>query len=317
MAWQTFEFIPSSTPGALVQIKDLLVATGAWEVPSSSDGTTYNPSGDTVSHGGSGAGGLGNTNAWLRIRPRSGGLEFTIQRTVSDTVYRVKLARAEFNAGSPSATQTPATTTATDEQIVLGAGTDAAPTGASYTWAMSTPSAGIIKGAIDTESPYGFWFAASPIGGQASGLTAILLLDPLLHTIAGDAFAYVFRATTSTFNDSAMSADSPSGQVTWLASATPTTPIAIPACGLRLASGSTRAIPRDLISTPNGRAREFPLWYGRRSAIANPGYKGVSSLLRWIAPDLRRWTTLSVASNHDRIVYDDVTLPWGGERAVF
>jgi len=112
----------------------------SWVVLEDSDGTTHEAdvptNGHQVTQGGSGAGGLGNSNAWFRIRepngnvnPASGGIarEWTFQRdTVNSTDWRVKMSALDgFIGGSPSPTQTPS---ASDEQTLRGSGTDASPT---------------------------------------------------------------------------------------------------------------------------------------------------------------------------------------------
>lgn len=103
--------------------------SAGWTVPSSSDGTTYNTSGDQITVPGAGAGGLANTNAWFVIREPGGRREWCYQRT-SAMLFRVKYsALSRFVIGSPSATRVPQ---AADEQIIAGSGTDASPVGGSF-----------------------------------------------------------------------------------------------------------------------------------------------------------------------------------------
>jgi len=99
-----------------------------WTVPRSSDGATYNSSGDQITTGGGGAGGMANNNAWFELRCPGGLRSLMIQRTTGNTLWRIKYsaAGAGFTGGTPTATRTP---TATDEAVVRGGGTDAAPTG--------------------------------------------------------------------------------------------------------------------------------------------------------------------------------------------
>ena len=115
---------------AIYDFKQLLVSAG-WVVKSSSDGTTYNAAGDQISHGGAGANGMDNTRAWFRIQDPAGLREFTIQNaSTGSTNWRVKYSAVDrFTGGSPGATQTPS---ATDEAVLLGGGTDAAPTFATW-----------------------------------------------------------------------------------------------------------------------------------------------------------------------------------------
>lgn len=310
----TFRFI-EELPNVLASQRQYLIKehlkTVGWTVPSSSDGTTYNAAGDQITHGSSGANGLGNTNAWVRIRSPDNSLEITLQRAVNDNTYRIKLARAPMNAGTPGATQTPTTTTATDEIVVLGAGTDAAPTGGSFGFGGGTAGAQMLKGGADDTSPYGFWFATSTCGSAGSLVPGIFYLDPLIMTIPGDAFLYVVKAgAVETSTGSLSNLDAQANQFSYVASATPTVSINMPA--QHMVIGSNIAIPSDVVTTADGRFRELLVRYERRAAAASPGYKGVSSLMKWVTPIRLRWTTLSIDTPHDRIVFGDVSFPWDG-----
>lgn len=109
-------------------LKETLKLAG-WTVTQSSDGTTYNSSGDQITHSGSGAGGMNNTNAHWTVREPGGRREICFQNTTG-TLCRVKYsALSRFTGGSPSATRVPA---AADEQVIAGSGSDASPVGGSF-----------------------------------------------------------------------------------------------------------------------------------------------------------------------------------------
>jgi hypothetical protein len=117
--------LPATGAVAIYQLKTLLVSAG-WVVKSSSDGTTYNSTGDQISSGGSGTGGLGNNHAWFRIQDPGTRREFIFQRGTNNTDWRAKFSEsAKFTGGSPGATQTPS---ATDEGYYWSSGNDATPT---------------------------------------------------------------------------------------------------------------------------------------------------------------------------------------------
>lgn len=121
MAYVFYKGTPASFAECMYQLKELLKTAG-WTVQSSSDGTTYNASGDQITSGGSGAGGMANTNAWFRIRSPAGASnpEFTVQRGTGNTAWRVKFSQSNaFTGGSPGATQTPS---ATNERVDFGGG---------------------------------------------------------------------------------------------------------------------------------------------------------------------------------------------------
>lgn len=116
---------------AIFKLKAVLKAAG-WTVPSSSDGTTYNSSGDQITVATSGAGGMANNNAWFVIREPGGRREWCWQRGTNNQNWRVKYsASARFTGGSPSATRVPSATDSPDANALGGGGTDASPSFAS------------------------------------------------------------------------------------------------------------------------------------------------------------------------------------------
>ena len=56
---------PATYAVAMFQFKTLMKTAG-WTVPRSSDGLTFNSSGDQITSGSSGANGMNNNNAWLQ-----------------------------------------------------------------------------------------------------------------------------------------------------------------------------------------------------------------------------------------------------------
>lgn len=126
-----YTFSTANTPGngtlAIFLLRTALVAAG-WTHAADSDGTTYSAIGGQVTTGVSGAGGLANVGAWIRLQaPAVGGnvREITFQRS-NDQNWRIKYsANAGFTGGSPSASQT---ASAADEVFMAGGGTDASPT---------------------------------------------------------------------------------------------------------------------------------------------------------------------------------------------
>jgi hypothetical protein len=118
---------PATGAFALFFLRAQLLAYGYLSI-SDSDGLTYAFDGTKITHGGTGAKGLGNPFAWIRFRRpvASGGTqEFTVQFGANPTQARIKTSAAnKFGGGSPGPTQTPS---ATDEIVVFGGGTDAAP----------------------------------------------------------------------------------------------------------------------------------------------------------------------------------------------
>ena len=125
-----YTFSVNNTPAtgavAMYQLIATLITAG-WSKVSDSDGTTYSSGGTQVTSGASGANGLGNSSAWVRLAaPAVSGQvrELIFQRgTTNDRYWQIKYsASALFSGGSPAATVTP---TSTDEVYMIGAGTAA------------------------------------------------------------------------------------------------------------------------------------------------------------------------------------------------
>lgn len=152
---------PATGSEAVFYLKEALKQAG-WVVKSSSDGTTYNSTGDQITVATSGAGGMANNSAWFRIQSPAGAssIEFTFQRGTTNTTWRMKLSHSSmFTGGSPGATQTPS---ATDERIIAGGGTDAAPT--FFTW-LATDNNYKVHIGTDNAAPYAWYMVALPNGG--------------------------------------------------------------------------------------------------------------------------------------------------------
>ncbi len=309
-------FFSKSTPAtgavAMYELVALLVSVG-WSVLASSDGTTYNSSGMAISSGASGAGGFANNSAWVRIRMPggAGAQEYTIQRGTTNLVWRIKRSRTNpFNGGSPGATQTPS---ATNEGVVIGGGTDAAPTFATF---HATDNTYRWHCAADNAAPYGFWSGAYPVGGGNPG--AVLILDPLSFTPPGDADPYLLCVGCTGSNQlsiTTLTAESGSATTTrMLASVVgtaPTTYQQFPACKLSTDGGDV--VPSGLATDPiTTKDPTLPMILARRAALADPAYKGQTTIMRWLAITRGTGNLLQVSTPNDRIVYRAVSLPWDG-----
>jgi len=312
MAFAFSKTTPATGAAAMFDFKEVLVNSSFWTVLESSDGTTYNNAGDQITSGGSGANGMENDYAWFRIADPAAGNEFIVQRQASgNTQWRIKHSMsAGFTGGTPGATQVPS---ATDEQIIFGGGTDASPTFAAlfatdgtYRWNVATESA----------SNYEFWAGAFPTGG--GNPTTAFVFDLLTAYEATDGyFMAIYISGSSPFQDSQISSESFSATTNALwatvPSASPTTYDFYTGWVLYSLGGTANAAPNGLPTNPiNGNDEVFPIVLGRRSALSNPGHKGVSSLMKWTGKARDTGDTLSVSTTSDRIVYRDVTLPWDG-----
>lgn len=300
------------------QMKEHLKGAG-WIVKASGDGlTAFSSTGDVITSGGSGAGGMLNTRAWWRVQSPDLQREFTFQlisTASNDTQFRIKYSvSAGFTGGTPDADETPS---ATDEKLLLGGGTDAAPTGFAFYGDMASGS-DFLFGAADTAAPFGFYFAMYS-DALGNNLQHGIVFDPLrsgfpVESVDDDPYViYVFagvaqdafRATTS------------------LSAATPQA-----FCYFKLndaGEGFERVKAQSLIDIPNdvnpnpenAKKDGIPVLWAREDGQPDPdGIKGYSSLMRWFAqvdgiPRLFAYNVTGIGSNAF-IRARNVILPWDG-----
>ena len=170
--------LPATGGEAMFIVKTVAVSAG-WSITRSGDGLAlFSNVGDILTTGVSGAGGLGNTNAWFEMRDPASRVCFTFQR-ITGTTWRAKYTETgAFAGGTPGISRTG---TATDEQVLYGAGTDASPTGTQ----MLHTDGGTYRFAVFFQSTiqpsngtYSFWFAGSPsfsnVGVSFFGLDGML-----------------------------------------------------------------------------------------------------------------------------------------------
>lgn len=161
MAVQTDVSSPTSGTAAVYSLLTRLCAAG-WLVKAWSDATTYtggvslssNPYGSASS----GAGNLGNTNAWFRVAAPDGSREWLFQRGASDAAWTINRSKAGFVTGG-TATVLP---TATDATALFSAAS------------AFTATPGRLFISADDADGYGWRLMCIPSGG---GNVRTLLAD--------------------------------------------------------------------------------------------------------------------------------------------
>jgi hypothetical protein len=315
---------PVTGAAAMFLVKQQLKAAG-WTVPRSSDGSTFNASGDQISASGSGAGGMDNSRAWFVIQmPGASGRQFCIQRNSSTGTNTSQQWRIKYSAGAGftsggSNIQVPS---ATDEGVVLGGGSDGSPTFAnlfggtdgSYRYQIGT----------DNASPYAFFAIAYPPGIAAANCTSSFFLDPVVNGPSGDADPYVIGVDASTGLDTNLAGGNLITETTcpfaWLKKGLSGQGfVRVPAVGGEtfVSSAFQNSIPTNRSqSAPdpqNGFDNLIAFEYNRRGGMGAPvGYKGVSTLLLWQMSAIRNsgdtYTVSSVAKARMSIGW--VSVPW-------
>jgi hypothetical protein len=302
MAKTFLEHTPATGAVAMYAFKALLKAAG-WTVESSSDGTTYNSSGDQITTGASGTGGMANNSAWFRLRHPLGTMEYTVQRGTTNIAWRIKFSAGGFGAGSPGATQTPQN--ATDQAIILGGGTDASPT---YETLFGNDNTYRHKAGVDSDTGE-FWSAGFPTGGgiQNHGwihenLVACLPADGAKwHTMIGGG-AWIASGTLTAHTESGNAQRS----FAYEPAATPTT--------MRLYPAQTNTLfPNGLATHPiTSKDDAAPIMYGRSNGNGNAAYKGIGATFQWVGVARATGSTIRVNATADHMVWGDIRVFWSG-----
>lgn len=300
---------PATGAAAVWDVVSMWLAAGASKL-ADSDGSTYSAGGTQVTSGGSGANGLGNTSAWVRIRFLDG-REMTLQRGSSGTQWRMKYsAQSHFTTGVPSATQTPQ---AADQAIRFGGGTDASPTYA--TWFASDASYKLYGGAGGATD--GWWFSTVLIAGGAANAGGYM--DPLASytTDDGDPCVIALATSGSPFARAVLANNTAlltgPGVYAWLKYGLAGSGyVAMPA----LVVGDSGGDMWPLVAGTNphtGKDALRLLEYGRKSSLTAPtGPKGTSKFVMWNASTRSALETYTVSTTRDRIVCGDLNFPWSG-----
>lgn len=266
----------------------------------------------------SGANGFGNAKAWIRIQLGDGAQEVVIVNgavSVSQLSAKWKVSLANrFVAGTPSATQAPS---ATDEQVPIGAGTDATPT-YSVISAAEVRTGSLVGAAWDNTAPsaYGFWYAV--LGASGSVPLYLHYRDPMIQPSASDPDPYMW----SWFTNGAQSCASwqaigthdgiADGPKMWgrLGASWISIPGCVPFVNVAFNQvvdlAGSRAIDKKMVG--------YPIPYARHSALATPnGEKGISSLFQYkgVTTGLSG-VIVSRTAPGDTIVVGDLLAQWGG-----
>jgi hypothetical protein len=300
------------TTGAqyVFNILDTLLDAG-WTVSCSSDGTTYNASGNQISSAGSGAGGLNNNSAWFVVRDPGGRREYAFQRGTTAGLWRVAFSElARFTGGSPSATIVP---TASDSQVIEGSGTEASPGFTANTIAATITGRAHCVAYSDPEGDvYRFWAANT---ATATGATAACLMvdacevgsypvddvSPVVHNI----FNGTVRAAALTANRWKFHSRFGLAGAAWRTS---THQMLIPGNGT-LTFGLTGA---GGVNEYTGEDDYIAGFYGFTAAASIGGYKGKSSEMIRVSSIYRLFPhTVNISDpDESRCYFDGFLLRW-------
>lgn len=328
MAWKflfednvtaTTNLAPSSWPAAIWNIVRALKAR-SWVVTADSDGTTYSATGGQVTGGGSGAHGLDNSKAWITIRDPGSKVWLTFQRdtTAGGGIayqWRVKASISAPTSGTPGATQVGSVATAADEVILIGGGTDAAPTFATL---FDSTANGTMKQSIGVSdaAPTSF-YCVCWVAGRARNVMTTIFVDFLTSPSASDPAAYVVKVTSAATGDhlvySTANSYSSSGNAYKSMKNGAARAWSLVAPG-GVATGTGVAAPNNMgVNPEDGNDVAYYARWNRNSSQAAPvGPCGDSSVLRWNSISRAFGDTGTESTARDSITINDARLVWDG-----
>lgn len=293
--------------------------TVGWTVTGSGDGLSlFSSSGDIITSGGTGAGGLRNNRAWFALRSPDGANAFTFQNldSTNGNSWRVKWSPGGvFNVGG-SANTTPGnslTVDATATDIIVGAGTDASPTSALLL--VTLANAASVTVASDT-APYTFWFAQMAKNRHSN---TGFFFDSLVSTLPGDTNPYVWvQDATQAFNDSNLEAETGTsiGHSFYNMFASPPKRLATRCWAFGYPSATSFKL-RLQTDTFLYRDALTPMAFTRPSNATDGIWKGISENIYWTGVRGTTGETASVNSTRDRIYLVSLCMPWDGSVPLF
>lgn len=302
---------PASAAECMLRFKQTMLQAG-WTVVSSNNGTTASAADNvtTAAH-------FGTNNMWVVLRQHSnvaGSRQLCLFRGTVNTSWKLSYSySAGFTGGTTSAKPT-----ASDEQYLVGSaaaygvifGTDG-----TYRFSVSAEN-------TDSLAFYAFWFTT---GGSAP--VGMIVADLMVAaTATGDNDPYIFYspwgaalpANVGLFssNTSGLTSEATAGQGCWSWYKKGLSGEAwVGYSALIFSNASANVIPTLLGPNPiSNKDEAFPMFFARRSALTQPGFKGLGTILKWNGANRNTGDTLSIASSNakDRIVVGHVNLPWNG-----
>lgn len=273
VAGDAVNLTPATGAIAIFSLKQAAKVAGH-TVPSSGDASTYNSSGDQITTGASGAGGMANVRAWFRLYDATTGHEWCFQRTSGNQSWRIKFsASARFVGGSPNANTVPS---ATDEQVLCGSGTDASPTGATVLPTDNTYRFHCGFEGVDGRDWYGI--AIPTGGGTCCRISSFSLQESSYPDAENNTTLVAVTSANAANNWSTLTVTQCIGSAYYNNTTT-----FVPYRGTVLARGSTGAAAFVLPSVSSvganpftGDEDVFPIWCFRdnNAADTSPGLKG-------------------------------------------
>jgi hypothetical protein len=296
---------PATSAAMTVAWKDRMVALG-WTVPRSGTGTAGAFAASDLIVNGAALTTL--PKAHFALRAPDGLFEVSWMYG-SATTARIKVTfGGTFSVGA-AADHPGATAVATDEIVVLGGGTDAAPTYGTFTaGAGNNENVTIVA---EDASPWRFALMTNR-DGPAPGIDCFAFYDTVAYADAADTAPQVFFWDGSNVSAATSSriASPTVGPVGWIGKGLPGGGLVrLPAVTLNDTALAAPGAGADSFYSGNTRLYSIPIV--RRAALGAPqGDKGVLSFLFWVGSAKATGTRLEVLTPGDYAVANNVAFPY-------
>lgn len=292
------------------------ILAAGWTVPYSGDGTTTHANGTWIT---SAAVLRAAAGWWIRVQDPGGIREYTVQKIVSganNSDYRIKYsAQSKFTGGSQTGTRTPS---ASDEKVILGAGSDPSPTFIALFGADNSTQFG--QTAASDSAPYHFFLMSYDSG--AVTMLCSWVHDPLLvgtfpsaDTDPAVQIIYPPSGGSTTFTNMGSAGSLGNGGVySWLKYGLGGAAY-VSMFAMAYQSNLGTCFPAGVPQNPHAVKDDLlPIVYARNANQAIPtGFKGISNFF-WGGNLESNATTLDVyPSTRNMITFGNMTFYWTGE----
>ena len=315
---------PSTGAIAMYQLIAAMLS-GGWVQKGSGDATTFsNSAAGPVTNGGTGASGLGNNAAWVRLQMPalsfagvSSNRELLIQRGNSDINWWIRYSPTlNFTGSAGGAISATVAPTAVDQVNILGtaqAGTTIFSTNNTYRCNCM---------AYDGTNSYGFYLFTF-VNGGGNVAKAAFVMDPMTSASSGDKDPYLFYAagpSTAVFSGQGSNDfRSDTGNILGFLSTNITASsnfVLIQSNTYYQPQVAVTIIPSGLSVDPFGNQDHvWPIFFSRRSNMSQPvGPKGYGTIMKFtgVARNIGDTISTTASGSADYIVVTDIALPWNG-----
>jgi hypothetical protein len=302
---------PATGSIAMWNFKEALIAAG-WTCRGSGTGTAgaWHATNDLLTSGEA----FTRTYGWIVLRSPDGQRELCIQKGSQSLIWNISYSYdAHFTEGSPDAVTA---YTAADQKPILGSAV------ANYQPFFWVDGSFRQKIMVQNAAPYCFWLWGHPLGGgvgytqfycdaMKAGTYPAEDVDPYIWAVNYPNQISAYKTT----NGISWTGSTSAGPWGYLKKGLPGEGwVGIPGNFFKdTANVNEPGVSGLGVNPHNGLDDVFPVFYIRSTAVVAPvGYKGTSSLFRWISALRNPGDTFTKTTTRDRIVLGAVATDWDG-----